>query len=172
MGEPRSDDAERGRRHAHPDGTVPGAGAGAGAAGPALEVLLAAAIRGDAPGTEGERQAVAAFRTARDAGAHRARTRRRDDWRPREQRRVRRSVKATLTMALASLTLGGVAVAAIGSVHSSGHGHDDGRRPGSVPSAPGGSAGRPATDDPGIPGRTGEHLRIDREWARAGDRRV
>ncbi|MFJ3796850.1 hypothetical protein ACIPSJ_11220 [Streptomyces sp. NPDC090088] len=155
MGEPRSDDAERGRRHAHPDGTVPGAGAGAGAAGPALEVLLAAAIRGDAPGTEGERQAVAAFRTARDAGAHRARTRRRDDWRPREQRRVRRSVKATLTMALASLTLGGVAVAAIGSVHSSGHGHDDGRRPGSAPSAPGGSVGRPATDDPGTPGRTG-----------------
>ncbi|MDI5908843.1 hypothetical protein QDK90_28355, partial [Streptomyces sp. 12257] len=46
---------------------------------------------------------------------HRARTRRRDDWRPRAQRRRARSLKATLSVLLASLTLGGVAYAAIGS---------------------------------------------------------
>ncbi|MEV7385685.1 hypothetical protein [Streptomyces sp. NPDC091215] len=153
MGERRSDDAGRGRRHVRPDGHVPGPGAEP--AGPALEVLLAAAIRDHGVDAEGERRAVAAFRTARDAGEHRARTRRRDDWRPREQRRTHRSVKATVTMALASLTLGGVAVAAIGSVHSSGGGHDDARRAGSAPTAPGTSAGRPAADAPGTPGRTG-----------------
>ncbi|MEU0964775.1 hypothetical protein ABZ357_04745 [Streptomyces sp. NPDC005917] len=147
MGERRSDDADRGRRHVHPDGTV--LGPEAEPAGPALEVLLAAAIRDDGLDTEGEKRAVAAFEAARDAGAHRARRRRRDDWRPREPRRTRRSVKATLTMALAGLTLGGVAVAAIGSVHSSAGGHDDRRR--SVPSAaaPGPSAGQSSTDAPG-----------------------
>ncbi|MFD7131311.1 hypothetical protein [Streptomyces sp. NPDC059894] len=47
-----------------------------------VQALLATALRGgDGPG-EGERRALAAFREARDAGAHRAaRTRRRDDWR-------------------------------------------------------------------------------------------
>ncbi|MEU9447501.1 hypothetical protein [Streptomyces sp. NPDC048277] len=154
MGERRSDDAGRGRRHVRPDGHVLGPGAEPEPAGAALEVLLAAAIRDDGVDTEGERRAVAAFRTARDAGAHRARTRRRDDWRTREQRRTRRSVKATVTMALASVTLGGVAVAAIGSVHSSG-GHDSGRRSGPSATAPGTSAGRPASDAPGTPGRTG-----------------
>ncbi|MFI6487453.1 hypothetical protein [Streptomyces sp. NPDC050564] len=82
---------------------------------PALEALLAAAMRGRANDAEAEAQAVAAFRAARDEGAHAARTRRRDDWRPREQRRVSRSLKATFAVLLASLTLGGVAVAAIGS---------------------------------------------------------
>ena len=49
-------------------------------------------------------------------GAHRARTRRRDDWRPREHGRVRRSLRVTtLCCPLAGLTLGGVAYAAIGS---------------------------------------------------------
>jgi hypothetical protein len=151
MGERRSDDAGRGRRHVRPDGHV--LGPGAEPAGPALEVLLAAAIRVGGADAEGEQRAVAAFRTARDAGEHRARTRRRDDWRPREQRRTRRSVKATVTMALASVTLGGVAVAAIGSVHSSDGGHDNGRRSGSSPTAPSTSAGRPAADAPGTPGR-------------------
>ncbi|MFD8200700.1 hypothetical protein ACFV2G_14210, partial [Streptomyces sp. NPDC059701] len=59
-----------------------------------------------------------AFRAARDAGAHRAartaRIRRRDDWRPRDPRRARRSLRVTLSVLLASLTLGGVAYAAIG----------------------------------------------------------
>ncbi|WP_189191641.1 hypothetical protein [Streptomyces albiflavescens] len=70
---------------------------------------------GSANDAEAEARAVAAFRAARDDGALAARTRRRDDWRPREQRRVSRSLKATLAVLLASVTLGGVAVAAIGS---------------------------------------------------------
>ncbi|MEU5886588.1 hypothetical protein ABZ835_07080 [Streptomyces sp. NPDC047461] len=113
MGEGRSGGGVPGRRHVHPGGTgSPGADG--------LETLLAAAMREDAgprenrAGAEGERQAVAAFRAARDAGAHRARTRRRDDWRPREQRRLSRSLRATLSVFLASLTLGGVAFATIG----------------------------------------------------------
>ncbi|MDT0434290.1 hypothetical protein ABZ439_31235 [Streptomyces sp. NPDC005840] len=47
----------------------------------ALELLLADAMREEAVDTEGQRRAVAAFRAARDAGRHRARTRDRDDWR-------------------------------------------------------------------------------------------
>ncbi|NNN31627.1 hypothetical protein HLK59_14885 [Streptomyces sp. S3(2020)] len=96
---------------------------GGGADG--LETLLAAAMREDVAlredraGDDGERQAVAAFRAARDAGAHRARTRRRDDWRPREQRRLSRSLRTTLSVFLASLTLGGVAFATIGTDGSS-----------------------------------------------------
>lgn len=80
-----------------------------------LEALLAAVIRGDKADGEAESRAVAAFRAAREAGAHRARTRRRDDWRPRAQRRTVRSLRTTLSVLLASLTLGGVAYAAIGS---------------------------------------------------------
>ncbi|WP_327431175.1 hypothetical protein [Streptomyces sp. NBC_01236] len=107
MGERDSDGGNSGRRVAHPSGSA--------SEEPALEVLLAAVMRGGAHDAEAEAQAVAAFRTARDGGAHAARTRRRDDWRPREQRRVGRSLKATLAVLLASVTLGGVAVAAIGS---------------------------------------------------------
>ncbi|GCB46530.1 fibroin heavy chain fib-H-like [Streptomyces sp. NL15-2K] len=105
----------------------------------ALEALLAAAMRRGEVGGEGERRAVAAFRDARDAGRHGARTRRRDDWRPREQR-MPRSLKATLSVFLASLTLGGVAFAAIGSGSSSTHGSEDG------PGRPGSSTG--ASDRP------------------------
>jgi len=79
-----------------------------------LEAVLGAAILGGKADAEGERRAVDAFRVARDAGAHRARTRRRDDWRPRAQRQRARTWKATLSVLLASLTLGGVAYAAIG----------------------------------------------------------
>ncbi|WP_369248757.1 hypothetical protein [Streptomyces sp. R41] len=100
---------------------------------PALEVLLAAAMRGRANDAQAEAQAVAAFRAARDEGAHAARTRRRDDWRPREQRRVSRSLKATFAVLLASVTLGGVAVAAIGS--SSDDDTDDRGRSGTRPSS-------------------------------------
>ncbi|WP_405647694.1 hypothetical protein [Streptomyces sp. NBC_00019] len=121
MGEGRSGGGVPGRRHVHPGGT--GSPDADGADG--LEALLAAAMRADAApranraGDEGERQAVAAFRAARDAGEHRARTRRRDDWRPREQRRVSRSLRTTLSVFLASLTLGGVAFATIGTGGSS-----------------------------------------------------
>ncbi|WP_406332463.1 hypothetical protein [Streptomyces sp. NBC_00203] len=107
MGERDSDGGNSGRRVARPSGSA--------SEEPALEVLLAAVMRGGAHDADAEAQAVAAFRTARDGGAHAARTRRRDDWRPREQRRVGRSLKATFAVLLASVTLGGVAVAAIGS---------------------------------------------------------
>ncbi|MEU5099439.1 hypothetical protein [Streptomyces sp. NPDC020996] len=106
----------------------------------ALELLLAAAIRPDSVDAEAEQRAVAAFRAAREAGAHRTRTRRRDDWRPREHGRARRSLKATLALFLAGLTVSGVAVAAIGTAGSS----DDDRgtgRPRPSAGAPTASAG-------------------------------
>lgn len=85
--------------------------------GPAsLEGILAAAVRGRAVDTAAQTQAVAAFRAARDGGGHTARTRRRDDWRPKEQGRPSRSLRAVFAVLLAGLTLGGVAVAAIGPV--------------------------------------------------------
>lgn len=125
MGERHGDGGTPDRRVAHPAGSpseepalnVPRTPAPQPPASetPALEALLAAAVRGRADDAEAEALAVAAFRTARDDGAHAARTRRRDDWRPREQRRVGRSLKATFAVLLASVTLGGVAVAAIGS---------------------------------------------------------
>jgi len=93
----------------------------------ALEALLAAAIRGRADDVDAEARAVAAFRAARDGGRHAARSRRRDDWRPRERQRLGRSLKATLAVLLASLTLGGVAVAAIGSSSDDDNGDDQGR---------------------------------------------
>ncbi|MXM67217.1 hypothetical protein GR925_28245 [Streptomyces sp. HUCO-GS316] len=114
MGE-RLSGGESGRRRAHPGDALE------------IEALLVAAMRVDGHDTEAEQRAVNAFRTARDAGAHRARTRRRDDWRPREQRRVVRSMKVTFSLFLASLTLGGVAVAAIGSYTDS---HDSAEQPG------------------------------------------
>lgn len=85
-----------------------------------LEGLLAAAVRGRADDAAAQTQAVAAFRAARDGGAHTARTRRRDDWRPKEQGRPSRSLRAVFAVLLAGLTLGGVAVAAIGPIS-----HDD-----------------------------------------------
>ncbi|MEJ1197160.1 MULTISPECIES: hypothetical protein [unclassified Streptomyces] len=82
---------------------------------PGTEGLLAAALRGEPVDAEGERRAVAAFRAALDAEPGRAaRTRRRDDWRPLERRRAGRTLKTALSVLLASLTLGGVAYAAIG----------------------------------------------------------
>ena len=85
---------------------------------PDLGELLAAAVRGGAVDAEAERRVLAAFRAARDEGAHRAaaRNRRRDDWRPERERRGGRPVRTTLVALVASVTLGGVAVAAIGSV--------------------------------------------------------
>lgn len=58
-------------------------------------------------------QAMTAFRAARDAGAHAdARPRRRDDWRPKLQHGSARSLKAAVAALVASVTLGGVAMAA------------------------------------------------------------
>ncbi|MEU3508703.1 hypothetical protein ABZ733_12385 [Streptomyces longwoodensis] len=153
MGE-RQDDrgaADGRRRCVHPGATASGAPGTGDRAG--LEELLAVVLR--APGTgpsggDGEQRAVAAFRAARDAGAHRARTRRRDDWRQQGQRRTARSLRATLTVAVASLTLGGVAVAAIGTAGSSA---DDapGARPTARPSAPAAASGGHPTADPAAP---------------------
>ncbi|MEU1516652.1 hypothetical protein ABZ490_31685 [Streptomyces sp. NPDC005811] len=116
MGE-RLNGGEPVRRRPHPAGPGPAADA----VDQELEALLAEVLRvaggpvAPPAGSEGELRAVAAFRAARDAGAHTARTRRRDDWRPRTRRSPARSLRATLSVALASLALGGVAFAAIGS---------------------------------------------------------
>ncbi|WP_051828668.1 hypothetical protein [Streptomyces bicolor] len=122
MREPHNDGSTPGRRRVHPGDAV------TGPEGAALEALLAALPQAAAH-TEDEQRAVAAFRAARDAGAHRARTRRRDDWRPRERRRVWHSVRAAVALSVAGLTLSGVAVAAIGVVRSSDDGHGDRRPP-------------------------------------------
>ncbi|MFG2438261.1 hypothetical protein [Streptomyces sp. NPDC048508] len=93
--ERHGDGGSPGRRVA--DATGPGADAGGrvafrgggGGRGVALGVgavvgsLLAAAMRGRSDDGEAEAHAVAAFRAARDGGAHTAPTRRRDDWRHR-----------------------------------------------------------------------------------------
>ncbi|GGJ20851.1 hypothetical protein [Streptomyces brasiliensis] len=95
-----------------------------------LESAFAVAIRRGGVGVDGEQQAVAAFRAARDAGTHKARTRRRDDWRPRASWRAKFSVRTALSVLLASLTLGGVAVAAIGGSSSDGaHDGEPGTHP-------------------------------------------
>ncbi|MGX1908655.1 hypothetical protein ACWIID_07335 [Streptomyces phaeochromogenes] len=125
---------------------------------PDLGELLAAAVRGDAVDADAERRVLAAFRAARDEGAHRAatRNRRRDDWRP--ERRGGRPVRATLVALVASLTLGGVAVAAIGS--GSGGTRDEGaERGGPLPtsSAPTGPAG--AVPNPSAPAQADRGFR-------------
>ena len=171
MGEHRSDGGFPGRRRVHPgdsayghraaardaDGRLPGHGGTAGLDSlgsrhvldeAELEALLAAALIRDRIDGEAEQRAVAAFLAARDAGAHRARSRRRDDWRPRERRHPARSLKTTLSVLLASLTLGGVAVAAIGSVGST-DGADDRGRPTAPTRAPGTSAGEATGTAPG-----------------------
>ncbi|MEU2618540.1 hypothetical protein ABZ642_10255 [Streptomyces sp. NPDC007157] len=124
MGERLGGDGVWGRRRVQPGG-APSDPRDAGDDA-ALETALAAAVRADDLASQGERQAVAAFRAARASGAHRARTRRRDDWRPKVERRVRRPAKLTFGVVFASLALGGVAVAAIGSAGSAGSAGSDG----------------------------------------------
>ncbi|WP_406007128.1 hypothetical protein OG440_13735 [Streptomyces sp. NBC_00637] len=128
MGERLNDGAGHSRRRAHP---ADAADDGPEAAAATLEALLGRALRdrsehGVRGFGEGERRAVAAFRAARDAGAHQARTRRRDDWRPRVRRHTARSLRATLSVLVAGLTLGGVAFAAVatstdGAAEGAGH---------------------------------------------------
>lgn len=134
MGDRHSDGGARARRRAHPGGTLPGRPDGP--AGPALESLIAGVLRPEVHDADAEQRAVAAFRAARETAAHGARTRRRDDWRPREHRRVRRSLRVTFTLSLAGLTLGGVAFAAIDSFHGSPHDGPASRRPARTPAAP------------------------------------
>ncbi|MGW2131476.1 hypothetical protein [Streptomyces coelicoflavus] len=144
-----------GARHGEGDGSDAGPRPAPGDA-PGTEALLAAALRGRDTDAEGERRAVAAFRAARDAEPGRAaRTRRRDDWRPRTGRGPRRSLKTALSVLLASLTLGGVAYAAMGGGGSTA---DDGAPERTRPPAASDDASvRPvatppaATRDPGTP---------------------
>lgn len=91
---------------------------------------------------------MAAFRAAREMGTRTARTRRRDDWRPNARRRVQLSIRTTLAVLLASLALGGVAFAAIGSAT-----HDD-EGVGGDREGHGGQDRRPRTTD-GAPARPG-----------------
>jgi hypothetical protein len=134
MGERPSDGGLSGRasRHALLDSDV--------------EALIVASLVRDGVDAEAEQRAVAAFRAARDAGALGTRTRRRDDWRARERRHPGRSLRTTLSVLLAGLTLGGVAVAAIGVAGSPQEGTKDApeRRP-----APSGTPHDPAGQPPG-----------------------
>ncbi|MFF0781199.1 hypothetical protein [Streptomyces sp. NPDC003720] len=135
MGERLSGEGLPGRRRGHPGGTVLGSAPAGPDAG--FEARIAAALRGygaDGVDPEAERRAVAAFRAARASGQRPARTRRRDDWRPGRPRRARLSVRTTLSVFLASLALGGVAFAAIGSPGFAGH--DDGGGTGQRPARP------------------------------------
>ncbi|MCX5083646.1 MULTISPECIES: hypothetical protein [Streptomyces] len=90
-----------------------------GSAGPegagGFETLLAAAVRSAKQRDGAQERAVAAFREARDQGAHSsARTRRRDDWRPRPRGLARWSLRTTVGTLVAGVALGGVAMAGIG----------------------------------------------------------
>ncbi|MFF9220453.1 hypothetical protein [Streptomyces viridosporus] len=139
---------------------------------PALESLLAAALVRDSVDAGAEQRAVAAFRAAREAGGHGARTRRRDDWRPRRRGLGSRPVKAVLSVLLGGLALGGVAVAGIGvpGPVTDRPAQDHGRT--SAPPAPprpstGGPTGEPAGGSPG-PGSASASAVPDRPAA-AGD---
>ncbi|MET8943338.1 hypothetical protein ABZX30_07060 [Streptomyces sp. NPDC004542] len=166
MGERLSGGGLPDRRRARPGGA--GSGPDVDDTG-ALETALAAALREGDPAPEGELRALAAFRTAGAAGAHRARTRRRDDWRRPAERRAGRSVKVTLGVVFAGLTLSGVAVAAIGSAGSSAKGAGDGRGTAhpspAAPGRPGGTAsptapdGRKPADRPAAAQDTEAHCR-------------
>ncbi|WP_344369442.1 hypothetical protein, partial [Streptomyces indiaensis] len=116
----------------------------------ALHAVLATALRAHHTGPEAERRAVAAFRTARDTGAHAARTRHRDDWRLPAQGRTGRQVKTTIAAVFTSVALGGVAVAAIGSVGSPANG-SGGTTPSSppAPARPDGQVSHTPSDGPG-----------------------
>ncbi|MFF2507812.1 hypothetical protein ACFVTY_31280 [Streptomyces sp. NPDC058067] len=131
-----------------------------------FETLLAAAVRSAASsGTaaQAEEKAVAAFREARDLGAHSARTRRRDDWRPRPRGLARWSLRTSVGTLVAGLALGGVAMAGIGAVNDD-PGADTEQRPSPRRSSTGApersrpDAIRPTTTAPPASG-TGAHGR-------------
>ncbi|MER7691782.1 hypothetical protein [Streptomyces sp. NPDC097610] len=167
MGERLSGDGAPGRRRVHPGGAASGPWEVRDAT--TLETMLGTALREGHLDPEAEQRALADFRATQGAGAHRARTRRRDDWRLPAERRARRPVKMTFGVVFASLTLGGVAVAAIGSVGSSTDGDGSGRgaaHPSAVaPDQPGGqgssapSGGHGPTDGPATAKNTEAHCR-------------
>ncbi|MGW6396962.1 hypothetical protein [Streptomyces sp. NPDC055134] len=109
-----------------------------------FETLLAAAVRSAKQRDGAQERAVAAFREARDQGAHSARTRRRDDWRPRSRGLARWSLRTTVGTLVAGVTLGGVAMAGIGAVGDA-PGDDAEQRPTPRQSASS-SSGRPTPE--------------------------
>ncbi|MGW4550550.1 hypothetical protein ACWEN4_30040 [Streptomyces violaceorubidus] len=137
-----------GARHGEGDGRGAGPPRSAPDGDARTEALLAAALRGERAGADGERRALAAFRAAREAEpARAARTRRRDDWRPREGRHPGRAPKTALSVLLASLTLGGVAYAA--AMGGDGSAADPGGPRRTLPAAPADSApARPGAATP------------------------
>ncbi|MGW7262423.1 hypothetical protein [Streptomyces sp. NPDC054842] len=154
MGERQSDGRHPGSRAVPPVVAWPDAGTSppAGADAESLVEALLTAVRDHPVDPRGEKTAVAAFLAAREQGAHGAPGRRRDDWRPREQRRGRRSLRAALGALFAGLALGGVAVAAIGPGGLSSGGDEDrhGTRPSSAPADP----SRTRSGATGAPGGT------------------
>lgn len=103
-----------------------------GQAGPegagSFKKLLDAAPRAAKQRDRAEERALAAFREARDRGAQSARTRRRDDWRPRSRGFARWSLGTGVATLVAAVTLGGVAMAGIGAVRDA-PGDDADRQP-------------------------------------------
>ncbi|GGW30690.1 hypothetical protein GCM10010503_02870 [Streptomyces lucensis JCM 4490] len=174
MGERHSGDGLPGRRHAHPGGVLEGPEDADGDAG--FEAAVAAVLRPGGVDRTAEERAVAAFRAARDSGALRTRTRRRDDWRP--GRRAALPPRITLSVVLASLTLGGVAFAAVGSDGPQKHA-DGGERRAARPavsaprqpdteSAPTTPGARPSR--PGHPATARDTLAHCRAYERVGGR--
>lgn len=159
MGERQSDGGPAGRRRVHPErGAPPGAGGLDSVTGGRrvvddadLEAMLAGALIRRGVDAGAEQRAVTAFLAARESGAHGARTRRRDDWRTRRSRSGRHSLKATLSVLVAGLTLSGVAVAGIGVTDSSTDGPAEDGKGTHVPSsgATGPSTGGTAEPDAG-----------------------
>ncbi|MBT3151674.1 hypothetical protein HTV45_12390 [Streptomyces sp. CHD11] len=180
MGERQSGGGPAGRRRAHPAESVPtavhhegvpSARSGRGTVPVGLEALLAAALIRDGLDPGAEQRAVTAFLTARHSGTSGARTRRRDDWRVRRRRVGSHSLKATLSVLVAGVTLSGVAVAGIGAAGVS----EDGPRdtgptrtpsrttvpatPGSTAPVPGPGSGSPDLDRPGTARDSGADCR-------------
>lgn len=125
---------------------------------PELEALLDAASRPGALSPAAEEKALRAFRTAHEEGAHSAPLRwrrRRDDWRPADERRWARSLKALLAGVVTAAALGGVAVAA-----------GDGAI--SLPFG-GGAEPKPGQSAPPVPGAGEESVR-DGRWGRVPQR--
>lgn len=121
---------------------------------PALETLLDTALRGRADDPVARTRAVAAFRTARDSGAHTARTRRRDDWRPKGRRGPNRSLRAAFAVLLAGLTLGGVAFAAVGPITHENAGRRDASAAPPSTGVPDRFSASPPPASPAAPGAT------------------
>lgn len=118
---------------------------------PELEALFDAANRPGALSPAAEEKALHAFRTAREQGVHAAplRWRRgRDDWRPADERRLTRPLKALLAGVVLAAALGGVAAAGDGSL--------------SLPFG-GGAEPKPARSAPAVPGAGEESVR-DGRW--------